>query len=37
VRDLVVGSGLTFTDRGTHALKGVPDEWQVFAASSGPA
>ena len=33
VRDLVVGSGLTFTDRGTRPLKGVPDTWQVFAAS----
>lgn len=33
VRDLVAGSGLTFGDRGTHALKGVPDEWQVLAAS----
>jgi class 3 adenylate cyclase len=31
VRDLVAGSGLEFTDRGTHALKGVPDEWQVFS------
>ncbi len=33
VRDLVAGSGLTFVDRGTHALKGVPDEWQVLEAS----
>jgi class 3 adenylate cyclase len=32
VKDLVVGSGLEFEDRGTHRLKGVPDEWQVFAA-----
>ena len=32
VRDLVVGSGLTFVDRGTHTLKGVPDEWQVLEA-----
>jgi class 3 adenylate cyclase/pimeloyl-ACP methyl ester carboxylesterase len=31
VKDLVVGSGLTFADRGTHPLKGVPDEWQLFA------
>ncbi len=31
VRDLVAGSGLQFTDRGVHHLKGVPDEWQVFA------
>jgi pimeloyl-ACP methyl ester carboxylesterase/class 3 adenylate cyclase len=35
VRDLVVGSGLTFVDRGVHRLKGVPDEWQVLAASDG--
>jgi class 3 adenylate cyclase len=33
VRDLVAGSGLTFTDRGEHELKGVPDRWQVYAAS----
>jgi class 3 adenylate cyclase/pimeloyl-ACP methyl ester carboxylesterase len=33
VRDLVVGSGLHFTDRGTHALKGIPDNWQVLAAT----
>jgi class 3 adenylate cyclase/pimeloyl-ACP methyl ester carboxylesterase len=32
VRDLVAGSGLTFVDRGTHALRGIPDEWQVLAA-----
>ena len=30
VTDLVVGSGLTFAERGTHALKGVTDEWQLF-------
>jgi class 3 adenylate cyclase len=33
VRDLVSGSGLTFTDRGQHELKGVPDRWQIYAAS----
>jgi pimeloyl-ACP methyl ester carboxylesterase len=33
VRDLVVGSGLIFVDRGTHRLKGVPDEWQLYAVS----
>ena len=33
VRDLVAGSGLQFEDRGSHALKGVPGEWRVFAAS----
>jgi class 3 adenylate cyclase len=31
VADLVGGSGITFADRGTHALKGVPNEWQLFA------
>jgi class 3 adenylate cyclase/pimeloyl-ACP methyl ester carboxylesterase len=31
VRDLVVGSGLAFVDRGTHELKGVPGQWGVFA------
>lgn len=32
VKDLVAGSGIEFEDRGTHALKGIPDEWQVYAA-----
>jgi class 3 adenylate cyclase len=32
VRDLVAGSELKFVDRGTHALKGIPDGWQVLAA-----
>jgi class 3 adenylate cyclase len=32
VRDLVTGSGLRFVDRGTHALKGVPDEWEILEA-----
>ena len=31
VADLVVGSGIEFSDRGSHALKGVPGEWQLFA------
>jgi class 3 adenylate cyclase len=30
VRDLSAGSGLTFEDRGTHRLKGVPEEFQLF-------
>jgi class 3 adenylate cyclase len=34
VRDLVVGSGLRFADRGVYRLKGVPDEWQVFAVEA---
>ena len=32
VRALVLGSGISFADRGTHTLKGVPDTWQLFAA-----
>jgi class 3 adenylate cyclase/pimeloyl-ACP methyl ester carboxylesterase len=32
VRDLVAGSGIVFTDRGRHSLKGVPGEWQLLAA-----
>ena len=31
VKDLVYGSGITFEDRGTHVLKGVPGEWQLHA------
>jgi class 3 adenylate cyclase len=30
VKDLVAGSGLTFTDRGTHILTGLPGEWRLF-------
>jgi class 3 adenylate cyclase len=33
VKDLVVGSGLQFEDRGTHTLKGIPDEWHLFAVA----
>ena len=33
VKDLVAGSGLLFTDRGTHTLKGIPDEWRLYAAA----
>jgi class 3 adenylate cyclase len=32
VKDLVVGSGLVFEDRGAHELKGVPDAWRLFGA-----
>jgi class 3 adenylate cyclase len=32
VRDLVAGSGIEFTDRGRHVLKGVAGEWQVLMA-----
>ena len=34
VKDLVAGSGITFEDRGTHTLKGVPDEWSLLAVQS---
>ena len=34
LRDLVIGSGLEFEDRGAHELKGVPGEWQLFAVAS---
>jgi class 3 adenylate cyclase len=33
VRDLVAGSGLQFEDRGAHSLKGVPDEWRLYAVT----
>jgi pimeloyl-ACP methyl ester carboxylesterase len=33
VKDLVAGSGIEFTDRGAHALKGVPGEWRIFAVT----
>jgi len=32
VKDLVAGSGLVFEDRGEHELKGVPGNWQLYAA-----
>jgi pimeloyl-ACP methyl ester carboxylesterase/class 3 adenylate cyclase len=31
VKDLVAGSGLKFVDRGYAQLKGVPDEWHLYA------
>lgn len=31
VKDLVLGIDVTFEDRGTHELKGVPGTWQVFS------
>ncbi|MGE5272601.1 MAG: alpha/beta fold hydrolase [Verrucomicrobiota bacterium] len=31
VKDLVAGSGLSFVDRGTAELKGVPGEWRLYA------
>jgi len=32
VKAIVTGSDILFEDRGNHKLKGVPDEWQLFAA-----
>ena len=32
VKDLVTGSGIVFEPRGPHQLKGIADEWLVFAA-----
>jgi class 3 adenylate cyclase len=35
VRELVVGSGIEFEGRGSHRLKGAPNEWRLFAVVSG--
>ncbi len=34
LRDLVIGSGLEFENRGAHQLKGVPGDWRLFAVAS---
>jgi class 3 adenylate cyclase len=34
VKNLVVGSGLHFTEIGQRTLKGVPGEWHLFAATA---
>ena len=34
VKDLVVGSGIEFEDRGSRSLKGVPGEWRLWAVAS---
>ncbi len=36
VKDVVVGSGLAFDDRGERELKGVPGRWRLYAAASPP-
>jgi class 3 adenylate cyclase len=33
VKDLVIGSGLEFDDRGQRTLKGVPGDWHLWAAN----
>ena len=35
VKDLVAGSGLRFRERGTAELKGVPEEWRLYAVERG--
>ncbi len=35
VRDLATGSGVVLTDRGTHRLKGLEGEWELFAVGPG--
>jgi class 3 adenylate cyclase len=37
VRDLVVGSGLAFEERGAAELKGVPGEWRLYSLAHGGA
>jgi pimeloyl-ACP methyl ester carboxylesterase len=37
VKDLVAGSGLRFSDRGTATLKGVADEWRLYAVEGDQA
>jgi pimeloyl-ACP methyl ester carboxylesterase/class 3 adenylate cyclase len=34
VKDLVVGSGIEFEERGDHALKGIPGRWQLLAVAA---
>jgi len=33
LKDLVVGSGIEFEERGVAELKGVPGEWRLFAVA----
>jgi class 3 adenylate cyclase len=37
VKDLVNGSGIAFRERGTHMLKGVPGQWQLYAPAGSIA
>jgi class 3 adenylate cyclase len=36
IKDLMLGSTIEFDDRGTHELKGIPDEWEILAVVSDP-
>ena len=33
VKDLVTGSGISFTERGSHELSGAGDQWPLFAVA----
>jgi hypothetical protein len=33
VKDLVIGSGIEFTERGDSELKGVPGSWKLFSVN----
>jgi class 3 adenylate cyclase len=33
IKDVLGGSGAYFGDRGTHQLKGIPDSWELYAAT----
>jgi class 3 adenylate cyclase len=33
VKDLVMGSGIEFAEKGEHPLRGVPETWKLFAAA----
>jgi class 3 adenylate cyclase len=35
VRDLVAGSGLVFEPRGEHVLRGLPEQWRLYAVAGG--
>jgi class 3 adenylate cyclase len=35
VKDLTVGSGIKFEDRGAHRLKGVPEGWRLYRMLQG--
>ena len=34
IKDLTAGSGIIYSDRGEHELKGVPDRWRLYRAAS---
>lgn len=36
VKDLVAGSGITFSERGAAALKGVPGDWSLYLVEKEP-